>query len=300
MKTLIVGGSGFVGSHLTPFLVKGGFDVTIMARRPKLGPDFPAQVKTLAADAARPGAWQSEVANYDVIFNMAGVSVFKRWDESYKKLLRDTRILTTRNLVEALPADPARKITLINTSGAGVYGFTGDEELLESAPPGTDFLARLARDWEAEALKAQDKGVRVIITRFGTILGKGGGALTQMILPFKFFVGGPLGHGRQWVSWMHVHDLCRAERFLIEHENIHGPVNFSSPVPVRNVELSRAIGRALTRPSFMPAPGVMIKLVLGEFGSVILEGQRAIPKVLLDNGFQFTFPTIDEALKDLL
>ena len=141
--------------------------------------------------------------------------MFKRWDDAYKKLLRDTRILTTRHLVEAIPSDTERKITLINTSGAGIYGPTGDEELTESAPPGSDFLSHLARDWEAEAYKAEEKGVRVLTTRFGIILGKGGGALTQMILPFKFFAGGPIGSGRQWVPWMHVKDLCRAELFLI-------------------------------------------------------------------------------------
>jgi uncharacterized protein len=300
MKTLIVGGSGFVGSHLTPFLVEKGFNVTIMARRPERGPGLPSEVKTLAADATEPGAWQGEVQNFDLLINLAGVSVFKRWDEAYKKLLRDTRILTTRHLVEAIPTDPERKIILINTSGAGIYGPTGDEELSESAPPGSDFLSHLARDWEAEAYKAEGKGVRVLTTRFGIILGKGGGALTQMTLPFKFFAGGPIGSGRQWVPWMHVQDLCRAELFLIEHENIRGPVNFSAPVPVRNVHLGKAIGKALGRPSFMPAPSFMIKLVLGEFGSVILEGQRAIPKALLDNGFRFDFPTIEEALKDLL
>lgn len=300
MKTLIIGGNGFVGSHLTPFLREKGFDITVMARRPERGPGLPADVKTIAADATKPGDWQKEVGSFDLLINLAGVSVFKRWDEAYKKLLRDTRILTTRNLVQAIPGDSEKKITLINTSGAGIYGPTGDEELTESAPPGSDFLSNLARDWEAEAYKAEAKGVRTVTTRFGIILGKGGGALTQMTLPFKLFAGGPIGNGRQWVPWMHVKDLCRAELFLIENENISGPVNFSAPVPVRNSELGKAIGKALGRPYFMPAPGFMIKLVLGEFGSVILEGQRAIPKVLLDNGFQFEFPTIDEALEDLL
>ena len=250
MKTLIVGGSGFVGSHLTPFLIEKGFDVTIMARRPDRGARFPSAVKTLAADATKPGPWQEEILNFDLLINLAGVSVFKRWDDTYKKLLRDTRILTTRYLVEAIPSDTERKITLINTSGAGIYGPTGDEELTESAPPGSDFLSHLARDWEAEAYKAEEKGVRVLTTRFGIILGKGGGALTQMTLPFKFFAGGPIGSGRQWVPWMHVNDLCRAELFLIEHENIRGPVNFSAPVPVRNVDLGKAIGKAIGQTLF--------------------------------------------------
>lgn len=300
MKTLIVGGNGFVGSYLSPFLLEKGFDVTIMARRPDRGAWSPAGVKTLAADATKPGPWQEEILSFDLLINLAGVSVFKRWDDAYKKLLRDTRILTTRHLVDALPADAGRKITLINTSGAGIYGACGDEELSETAPPGSDFLSHLARDWEAEAYRAEQKGVRVLTTRFGIILGKGGGALNQMVLPFKFFVGGPMGSGRQWVPWMHVKDLCRAELFLIEHENIQGPVNFTAPFPVRNVDLGKAIGKSIGRPSFMPAPSFMIKLVLGEFGSVILEGQRAIPKVLLDNSFRFEFPTINEALKDLL
>ncbi len=300
MKTLVIGGAGFVGSHLTPFLAERGFDITIMSRTPDQGPDLPSGVKTLAADTTRPGPWQGEVAKFDLLINLAGVSVFKRWDDSYKKLLRDTRILTTRNLVEAIPSDSDRKITLINTSGAGIYGATGDEELTESAAPGSDFLSNLARDWEAEAYKAEDKGVRVITARFGIILGKGGGALTQMTLPFKFFAGGPIGNGKQWVPWMHIKDLCRAELFLIENEQIRGPVNFSAPTPVRNLDLVKAIGKEMGRPSFIPAPAFMIKLVLGEFGSVVLEGQRAIPKVLLDNGFQFEFPTIDVALEDLL
>ncbi len=300
MKTLIIGGNGFVGSHLTPFLSQKGFDITVMARRPERGAALPAEVKTLAADATKPGAWQAEVAQFDLLINLAGVTVFKRWDESYKQLLRDTRILSTRHLVEGIPTDPERKIILINTSGAGIYGPTGDEKLTESAPHGSDFLSNLARDWEAEAYKAGEKGVRVVTTRFGIILGKGGGALAQMTLPFRFFVGGPIGNGQQWVPWMHVHDLCRAELFLIENPGIQGPVNFSAPEPVRNVDLGKAIGRALKRPSFMPAPGFMIKLALGEFGSVVLEGQRAVPEVLLENGFRFDFPTIDEALEDLL
>ena len=236
MKTLMIGGSGFVGSHLTPFLAEKGFDITIMARRPERGQGLPSEVKTLAADATKPGAWQEDVRNFDLLINLAGVSVFKRWDDAYKKLLRDTRILTTRNLVEAIPANTGRKITLINTSGAGIYGPTGDEELSENTPPGSDFLSHIARGWEAEAYKAEDKGVRVLTTRFGIILGKGGGALAQMVLPFKFFAGGPIGNGRQWVPWMHVKDLCRAELFLIENEKIRGAVNFSAPVPVRNVD----------------------------------------------------------------
>ena len=221
------------------------------------------------------------------------VSIFKRWDESYKKLLRDSRILTTRNLVEAIPESSAEHITLISTSAVGYYGMTQDVVHSENSRPGTDFLALLARDWEAEALQAQTKGTRVVITRFGVVLGKDAGALPQMALPFRFFVGGPVGHGRQWVSWIHIEDLCQAMLFVMETPSIRGPVNFTAPEPVRNGEMSKAIGKALHRPSFMPAPGFMIKLVLGEFGSVILEGQRVVPSVLLQSGFTFRYPHID-------
>lgn len=300
MNVFITGGSGFVGSNLTRFLVDKGFDVTIMARHPKRARGMPDKVNLLPADATQPGDWQKEVPGHDVLINLAGVSVFKKWDASYKKLLRDSRLLTTRNLVDAIPDDAGTNMTLVSASGAGYYGPTGDEELTEASPPGSDFLANLARDWEAEAMKAQEKGVRVVTTRFGIVLGKGGGALTQMILPFKFFAGGPMGHGRQWVSWIHIDDLCRAELFIIENTGMTGPVNFTAPVPVRNSDLAKAIGKALKRPAFMSAPGFMLKLALGEFGSVLLEGQRAVPRALEEQGFKFNFPRIDKALEDLL
>ncbi|MGC8660559.1 MAG: NAD-dependent epimerase/dehydratase family protein [Desulfomonilaceae bacterium] len=162
MKTLIVGGNGFVGSYLSPFLVEKRFDVTIMARAPEREARVPPDVKTLAADATKPGPRQEEISNFDLLSNFTGVSVYKRWDDAHKKLLRDKKILTTRYLVEALPWDAERKITLINISRAGTYGDWGDEELSESALPGSDFLSHLAQDWEAEACKAEQKWVRVL------------------------------------------------------------------------------------------------------------------------------------------
>jgi len=158
----------------------------------------------------------------------------------------------------------------------------------------------MGSEWEGEALKAQDKGARVVITRFGIVLGEKGGALGQMIPLFKKFIGGPIGNGRQWFSWVHIKDLAEAFVFLMKHPEISGPVNLCSPNPLQNKDLARALGKALHRPSFMPAPGFMIKLVLGEFGSVILEGQRVIPRRLLDSGFAFHYLDIDQALRNLL
>jgi uncharacterized protein (TIGR01777 family) len=300
MKVFITGGTGFVGSNLTRHLVDKGHEVTILARKEPAKRPFGPQVRYIAADATRPGTWQDAVAEHDVLVNLAGVSIFKRWDDSYKKLLRDSRILTTRNLVQAIPASSADNMLLISTSAVGYYGMTQDEVHAEDSRPGSDFLAMLARDWEAEALQAQTGGTRVVITRFGVVLGNDAGALAQMALLFRFFVGGPVGNGRQWVSWIHIEDLCRAMLFVMENPAIRGPVNFTAPEPVRNRELSKAIGKALHRPSFMPAPGFMIKLVMGEFGSVILEGQRVVPTVLQHSGFSFVYPEIEGAVQNLL
>lgn len=299
MKAFITGGAGFVGKRLTKALLGRGFECTIIGRRANPGGGSEG-VRYIAADASKPGAWQEEVTKSDVVFNLAGANVFARWTEDYKKLLRDSRILTTRNVVDALPSQTDRAATLISTSGLGYYGFTGDEPLHEDAARGSDFLARLAGDWEAEALRAADKGVRAVTTRYGVVFGRDEGALPQMVRPFKFFVGGKVGSGRQWVPWIHIEDLCRAALFVMETETVRGPVNFCSPYPVRNSELAEQIGKTLRRPSFMPAPGFMVKLLLGEFGSVILEGQRAVPGVLTKAGFEFKFPTVDKALTDLL
>jgi len=300
MKVFITGGTGFVGTNLTRALLGKGHDVTVLSRSDKRRPSLAAQARLVVGDPTRPGPWQEEVPEHDVLINLAGESIFSRWNEEYKRRLRESRMLTTRNLVDAIPAGGGAVKHLLSTSGVGYYGFTGDEELGEDAYPGTDFMATLAQDWEAEALKAGDKGVRVVVTRFGVVLGKDGGALEQMVRPFRFFVGGPIGSGKQWFSWIHVEDLCRAALFVIEHPEISGPVNFCSPNPVRNADLARAIGEALHRPSFMPAPGFALKIVLGEFGSVILKGQRAVPKILEKHGFRFNYGRIEDALKNLL
>ena len=234
-----------------------------------------------------------------MIINLAGASIFSRWTPEQKKILLESRIETTSNLVAALP-DNAKNITFFSTSAVGYYGFHEDEELTENLAAGNDFLARLASDWEQEAMRAQNKGARVVITRFGIVLGKNGGAIGQMLPLFKYFLGGPLGNGRQWFSWVHMQDLAEAFIFLIQHTEISGAVNLCSPQPVRNFELGKAIGKVMHRPSFMPAPGFMIKLILGEFGSVLLKGQRVIPRRLLDAGFKFKYPNIEDALKNII
>ena len=299
MKVFMTGGTGFVGTYLTKKLIAGGHQVTILTQ--PLG-SAALKLSGLTYVDGNPtikGLWQDFVKEHDVIINLAGASIFSRWTPQQKKILQESRIETTRNLVLALP-DNAKDITFFSTSAVGYYGFHEDEELIESMPAGNDFLARLAYDWEQEALRAKDKGARVVITRFGIVLGKNGGALGQMIPLFKYFLGGPLGSGRQWFSWVHMDDLAEAFIFLLKHTEINGAVNLCSPQPLRNVDLGRAIGKILHRPSFMPSPGFMIKLILGEFGSVLLKGQRVIPRRLLDAGFQFKYPNIEEALRGII
>ena len=300
MKILMTGGTGFVGKQLTSRFVQDGNEVTILTRSLKGSGAPPQGVSYLQGDPTQKGPWQDAIKNHDAVINLAGASIFSRWSEEYKKLIRESRIFTTQNIVEGIPSKADNKFTFFSTSAVGYYGFHGDEELDEESPPGNDFLARMAVEWEAEALKAKDKGARVVITRFGIVLGEKGGALGQMVPLFKKYIGGPIGSGRQWFSWVHIKDLAEAFAFLIKHPEISGPVNVCSPNPVRNKDLAKALGKALHRPSFFPAPGFMIKLVLGEFGSVILEGQRVLPRQLLKHGFTFQYPDIEKALQNIL
>jgi uncharacterized protein (TIGR01777 family) len=300
MKILMTGGTGFVGKQLTSRFVQDGNEVTILTRSLKGSGAPPQGVSYLQGDPSQKGPWQKAIKDHDTVINLAGASIFSRWSEEYKKLIRESRIFTTQNIVEGIPSRADNKFTFFSTSAVGYYGFHGDEELDEESPPGNDFLARMAVEWEAEALKAKDKGARVVITRFGIVLGEKGGAIGQMIPLFKKYVGGPIGSGRQWFSWVHIKDLAETFAFLIKYPEISGPVNVCSPNPVKNKDLAKALGKALHRPSFLPAPGFMIKLVLGEFGSVILEGQRVLPRRLLKHGFNFQYPDIEKALKSII
>ena len=300
MKILITGGTGFVGTQLTSRFIQDGHEVTILSRSAKRSGEAPRGISYLQGDPTQKGPWQEAIKNHDAVINLAGASIFAKWTEEHKKAIRESRVSTTRNIVEGIPFHPQKQFTLLSTSAVGYYGFCGDEELTEESPPGNDFLARIALEWEGEALKATERGARVVITRFGIVMGEKGGALSQMIPLFKKYIGGPIGSGKQWFSWVHIKDLSEAFAFLVKHQEISGPVNVCAPNPVRNKDLAKALGKVLHRPSFMPAPGFMVKLVLGEFGSVILEGQRVIPRRLLDNGFTFQYPDIDKALQGIV
>ena len=299
MKVFMTGGSGFVGTYLSKELARQGYEVTILTRKESPPASEDPRIRFLTGDPTIEGPWMAAAPEHDWIINLAGASIFTRWSEAHKREIRDSRIITTRNLVAALEKGDRRQL-FCSTSAIGYYGPRGDEDLIEDSPAGEDFLAQLAREWEAEALKARKLGVRVVITSFGIVLGKGGGALAQMAKAFKMFVGGRLGSGEQWFSWIHQEDHARAFLFVKDHPEISGPVNFTSPHPVRNRELTQALGRVLGRPAFLPAPGFMMRLVLGEFAEVVLTGQKVLPRRLLQAGFEFRFPFIDQAMEDLL
>ncbi len=239
--------------------------------------------------------WSVEGA--DVVVNLAGASVgAKRWTPAYKKEIEESRVRTTRALVDAIGVARRKPRVLVNASAVGYYGGRGDEVLDESAAPGADFLANLSRRWEAEAQRAP---VRSVQLRTGVVLSAKGGALEKMLPPFKAFVGGPIGSGKQWLPWIHIADEVAAILWAIDHD-LTGPVNLTSPGIVTMKEFARAVGRALHRPSWAPVPGAVLVILVGEFASALLEGQRAVPKKLLDSGFRFRFTEVDSALRDVL
>jgi hypothetical protein len=294
MKILVTGASGFVGTHLCRFLLNANHHVIGLARSEHHNRISHQNYRFLTADTTRPGPWQERLTEVDAVINLAGRSIFGRWNEGIKSEIRESRIMTTRNVVQGLPQGKAT--VLISASGVGYYGSRGDEVLTEDSRAGDDFLARLSVDWESEALAARPKGTRVVLMRLGVVLGRGGGAMAQMLPAFKAFVGGPIGDGRQWFPWIHLHDLAAAVLFLIQRPELNGPVNLCAPNPVPNRTLAEAIGKSLNRPAFMRTPAFMIRMALGEFADVLLGSQRVVPEKLLKQHFNFYYPEIEAAV----
>jgi hypothetical protein len=297
MKVFITGGTGFVGSAVSGRLIQGGHEVVVLSRSGRS--PGPSGARVVRGDPVQAGDWQDEAARADAAVNLAGESIFQRWNKEVKKRLTDSRVLTTRHLVDALAAG-GRAPALLSASAVGYYGPRGDETIDESSAAGNDFLADLCVQWEAEANRASDAGARTTVMRFGIVLDRGGGALEMMTKIFKWGLGGRLGSGDQYFSWIHRRDLADAVSFLLENPDAAGAFNLTAPHPVTNAEMTKTLAQKLSRPAILPAPGFAVRGALGEFGSVLLEGQRVYPQNLLDAGFEFTFPRLEQALDHAL
>lgn len=296
MKILIAGGSGLVGSIIIPALIKNSHDVTVLTRHPK-SKLLPTGVQWLEYTPYDSSRWQFDISRYEVIINMAGQSVFRRWNRQAKASIFDSRILTTQNLVESMISKPNKRLTLINISGVGYYGFHSDEILAEDKPAGQDFLASLAAKWESTALAAQQAGIRVVLCRLGHVFSQRGGELPYVLRLAKFHLGCPWGNGKAWVSWISEVDLARAFIFLINNHQLSGPFNLVSPAAVQNAEMMQIMAVHVNKkPWLSHLPAGLIKLIGGEFSSVMLTGQRAIPHNLTQNGFCFELPLLSQAI----
>jgi hypothetical protein len=298
VKVVVAGGAGWLGSALCRSLAADGHDVVVLSRSPS---GSRPGLRIVAWDGRTQGDWSAEIAGADAVVNFAGAPIAPhRWTPSRKELLTASRVEPTAALVAAIDRARPQPAVLVNTSAIGFYGDCGDEIVAEDEPPGHDFLAQLAARWEAEALRARSSNVRVVLPRVGVVFGRGGGALPFLALPFRLFVGGPLGSGKQWVPWVHLEDVVGAYRHAIDNASAEGPINLTAPEPAMNHELAGAIAYVLGRPSWVPAPGWAIRLALGELAITVLAGQRAASSEIERLGYRFLQPALIPALRQAL
>ncbi|WP_151669265.1 TIGR01777 family oxidoreductase [Nitrincola schmidtii] len=288
MRILISGGSGFIGQALEKTLTSRGDQVVIWSRQSSSKTNWVKQLD----DIKEP---------IDAVINLAGAGIVdKRWSPERKQLLRDSRIQTTKSLVEWMAKQQQQPKTLISGSAIGYYGSQASGELDENSTPIKGFTHQLCADWEAEALKAEALGVRVCLIRTGVVLGAKEGALKKMLPPFRFGLGGPIASGKQWMSWIHIDDEVAAIGWLLDRPELSGPFNLTAPEPVTNEVFSKTLGKALHRPAFFRVPAFTMKLMLGEASELLLEGQCVKPVALTKSGFSFNYPRLESALKNLV
>jgi len=295
MEVFVTGATGLVGRRLVGALLARGDSVTALSRNPSAR--FPPGVKVLAGDPASAGPWQDALARADACLSLAGDPLLGRWTAAKKRRIRESRVGSTARVAEVVGSAGPR--VLVCASAVGFYGDRGDEVLTESSPAGEGFLADTCRDWEAAAAPARARA-RVVHLRTGIVLARDGGGLGLLVLPFRLLVGGPLGSGRQWQAWIHADDHLALALLALDDPRVEGPLNAVGPEPLTSRDMARAIGRVLGRPSFLPAPELAIRAILGEAAAIPLSSQRAVPGKALDLGFRFRYPTAEEALRDLL
>jgi uncharacterized protein (TIGR01777 family) len=297
MKVAILGGSGFIGSHLTKHLIHKGHQVIIWSRNPEK-----IETENSALEVEKwPLEGISEHQQLDAVINLAGETINQRWTTQAKERIINSRVKTTSLLLKAVEKGYITPKILINGSAVGYYGTSTDYQFTEKdSQSGDDFLSKVTTAWEQEADKATNLGLRLVKTRFGVVLGRDGGALSSMLLPYKLFVGGRVGSGQQWLSWVHVKEVVELITFALENEKVEGVLNCTSPHPVRMNEFGKVASKTLKRPHWLPAPGFALKIILGEMSDLILKGQKVYPQKAIDMGYQFNFPTLEEALEDLV
>lgn len=298
MRIVIAGGSGFIGRKLTELLLREGHDILILTRRERPSDGKIKYIKWLE-DATSP---ENDINGADAVINLAGVSINDgRWTAKHQKEIWESRMAATDELIRIIAALPEKPAVFINASAIGIYPPSEQAVYTEnSREVAEDFLGRTVYDWERKAAQVADYGIRPVFMRFGVVLGREGGALPLMVMPYKLFVGGSVGSGKQWVSWVHVKDVARAILFAITNDQLKGPVNVTSPHPKQMEEFGKTIGAVLQRPHWFPVPSTIMKVVLGKKSALVLEGQHVIPEVLLEEGFAFEFSSLESALRDLL
>lgn len=300
-NVLVSGGTGFIGSRVCTALQARGDTVHVLSRNPERAR---AQLK-----AGTPVyGWNPEseklpaeaVSDAKAVIHLAGETIAGRWNSEKKRRIRDSRVVATRNLVESLTDAPEKPDVLVCASAIGYYGGSGDTSFTEAAPAGDDFLAEVCQEWEAAAAEAETLGVRVVLVRIGLVLGLGGGLLTQVLPPFKMGVGGRLGTGQQWMSWIHVDDVVGIILHSLQNGAVQGPLNATAPAPVRNSEFTKTLGTVLRRPTLFPVPTFGLKLMMGEFADFVVLSQKVLPERTEESGYEFRYPTLESALKDIL
>ena len=298
MHVVVAGATGFLGRPLCGVLLRRGHTVNAVSREPHIATrQLPAAVECVDWLGGLAGAMR----NADAIVNLAGESLAaKRWTPEFKKLLRNSRVESTRKLVDAMRASGRSRQTLVSASAVGYYGDTGNSIVTEGSPAGNRFLAELCDAWESEARKAERLGARVALPRMGPVLSAEGGMLERMLLPFKLGLGGPIGSGTQWLSWIHHADAISMIAWMVENDEVQGPVNVTAPEPVTMAAFARELARTVHRPALLKAPAFALRLALGEFAESVLTGQRVMPKEAQRLGFKWAYPTIEGALRNLI
>jgi uncharacterized protein len=290
MNIVLAGATGFLGTALVRWLKNDGHRITVLTRTPRHASEVQWD------PYGSPASWVHVLQDADAVINLAGAPISKRWTAAHKRDMWNSRIRSTRTLVEAMNSVPRMPATLLNASAVGIYGSRGDELMTEDSPPGSGFLASLGREWEKEALAAAPQ-TRVVLLRSGIAFDKDGGALPLMALPFRLFVGGPMGSGRQYLSWIHRDDWVAMVTWALAATSITGPLNVTSPNPVTNAEFARALGRVLQRPALLPVPALALRVAVGEMAGELLTGQRVLPEQARSLGFEFRYPLLEPALR---